>query len=243
MFTFFFSPDPVTDWESAKKCDTARFGQFFHFMLERGVYLAPSQFEAAFVSTAHSEEDIRYTVEAAREFFGGLVEIQLDRRSRAAAELTRGRGLVRGDFEIPRTAHDHGQVAHFGFRVGQRQAVNAFGARAHFKRTRLDPDETRDCEIRDQVAEAIHLEDGAAPSVLAFGRRLGHPDAHIVMDQFAERRGLRALRQMRGGGSEYIAAVKRAADFAAHEFRDSRSREPCARRRRTPSRARRYRAR
>ena len=73
MFTFFFSPEPVTDWESAKKCDTARFGKFFHFMLERGVYLAPSQFEAAFVSAAHSEEDIRYTVDAAREFFGGLV--------------------------------------------------------------------------------------------------------------------------------------------------------------------------
>ena len=60
---------PVTDWESAKKCDTARFGKFFHFMLERGVYLAPSQFEAGFVSAAHSEEDIRETVEAAREFF------------------------------------------------------------------------------------------------------------------------------------------------------------------------------
>jgi glutamate-1-semialdehyde 2,1-aminomutase len=69
MFTFFFSPDPVTDWDSAKKCDTARFGEFFHFMLERGIYLAPSQFEAAFLSTAHSEEDIRYTVAAAREFF------------------------------------------------------------------------------------------------------------------------------------------------------------------------------
>jgi glutamate-1-semialdehyde 2,1-aminomutase len=70
MFTLFFSPEPVTDWDSAKKCDTARFGEFFHFMLERGVYLAPSQFEAAFISTAHSEEDIRYTIAAAREFFG-----------------------------------------------------------------------------------------------------------------------------------------------------------------------------
>jgi glutamate-1-semialdehyde 2,1-aminomutase len=69
MFTMFFTPDPVTDWESAKKCDTARFGRYFHFMLERGVYLAPSQFEAAFLSTAHSEDDIRYTVNAAREFF------------------------------------------------------------------------------------------------------------------------------------------------------------------------------
>jgi glutamate-1-semialdehyde 2,1-aminomutase len=71
MFTLFFSPDPVTDWDSAKKCDTERFGRFFHFMLERGVYLAPSQFEAAFLSTAHTEEDIRNTVAAAREFFSG----------------------------------------------------------------------------------------------------------------------------------------------------------------------------
>ncbi|MCU1337733.1 MAG: glutamate-semialdehyde -aminomutase [Bryobacterales bacterium] len=69
MFTFFFSPEPVTDWESAKKCDTARFGKFFHFLLERGVYIAPSQFEAGFVSAAHSEADIRATVAAAREFF------------------------------------------------------------------------------------------------------------------------------------------------------------------------------
>lgn len=69
MFTFFFSPDRITDWESAKKCDTARFAKFFHFLLERGVYIAPSQFEAGFVSAAHSQEDIRATVAAAREFF------------------------------------------------------------------------------------------------------------------------------------------------------------------------------
>ncbi len=69
MFTFFFSPGPVMDWDSAKCSDTARFGKFFHFMLERGVYMAPSQFEAGFVSAAHSEQDIRRTVEAMREFF------------------------------------------------------------------------------------------------------------------------------------------------------------------------------
>jgi glutamate-1-semialdehyde 2,1-aminomutase len=69
MFTFFFSPSPVTDWESAKKSDTARFAKFFRFLLERGVYIAPSQFEAGFVSAAHTEEDIRATVDAAREFF------------------------------------------------------------------------------------------------------------------------------------------------------------------------------
>src|ERR1019366_1275507 len=67
MFTFFFTDGPVTDWESAKKCDTARFGRFFRRMLEGGVYLAPSQFEAAFVSAAHSDEDIEKTIAAARE--------------------------------------------------------------------------------------------------------------------------------------------------------------------------------
>ena len=69
MFTFFFANGPVTDWESAKRSDTARFGRFFHFMLDRGVYMAPSQFEAGFISAAHSEDDIRQTVETAREFF------------------------------------------------------------------------------------------------------------------------------------------------------------------------------
>jgi len=70
MFTFFFTPDPVVDWESAKRSDTARFKQFFHWMLDRGIYLAPSQFEAGFVSTSHSEQDIARTVEVANEFFG-----------------------------------------------------------------------------------------------------------------------------------------------------------------------------
>jgi glutamate-1-semialdehyde 2,1-aminomutase len=69
MFTFFFSPGPVTDWESAKSSDTGRFRQFFHWMLDRGIYLAPSQFEAGFVSAAHSEQDIAQTVEAAGQFF------------------------------------------------------------------------------------------------------------------------------------------------------------------------------
>ena len=69
MFTFFFCDGPVTDWESAKKCDTARFAKFFRFLLERGVYLAPSQFEAGFVSAAHTEQDVQATVDAAQEFF------------------------------------------------------------------------------------------------------------------------------------------------------------------------------
>ena len=69
MFTFFFTPGPVTDWESAKRSDTVQFKEFFHWMLDCGIYLAPSQFEAGFVSTAHSDQDIDQTVEALRGFF------------------------------------------------------------------------------------------------------------------------------------------------------------------------------
>ena len=69
MFTWFFTGGPVTDYDSARRADTARFARFFHHMLERGVYLAPSQFEAAFLSTAHTEDDISRTAEAARSFF------------------------------------------------------------------------------------------------------------------------------------------------------------------------------
>jgi glutamate-1-semialdehyde 2,1-aminomutase len=72
MFTFFFSSQPVTGWESAKRSDTGQFKQFFHWMLDRGIYLAPSQFEAGFVSAAHSEEDIARTVAATGQFFDQL---------------------------------------------------------------------------------------------------------------------------------------------------------------------------
>jgi glutamate-1-semialdehyde 2,1-aminomutase len=70
MFTLFFTEGPVTDYESAKRSDTKRFAEYFHFMLERGIYLAPSQFEAAFVSATHTDEDIERTVSAARAFHG-----------------------------------------------------------------------------------------------------------------------------------------------------------------------------
>jgi len=69
MFTFFFTSVPVTDYETAKACDTDRFARFFRAMLARGIYLAPSQFEAAFLSAAHTEDDILRTVAAAREAF------------------------------------------------------------------------------------------------------------------------------------------------------------------------------
>jgi glutamate-1-semialdehyde 2,1-aminomutase len=69
MFTWFFAPDPVTDWNSASRCDTQAFGRFFRSMLENGVYLPPSQFEAAFLSAAHTGEDIEKTMLAAKASF------------------------------------------------------------------------------------------------------------------------------------------------------------------------------
>jgi len=67
MMTGFFHPGPVTSYRAAADSDTDRYRRFFHAMLERGVYLAPSQFEAMFVSTAHSDADIDRTIAAAAE--------------------------------------------------------------------------------------------------------------------------------------------------------------------------------
>ncbi len=69
MFTWFFTPGPVTDWTSAAKCDTEAFGRFFRAMLESGIYLPPSQFEAAFISAAHTEHDVQQTIAAAKQAF------------------------------------------------------------------------------------------------------------------------------------------------------------------------------
>jgi len=73
MFTWFFTEGPVTDWDSAAKCDTEAFGRFFRAMLEGGIYLPPSQFEAAFVGAAHTERDVRQTVAAAKRAFAMAV--------------------------------------------------------------------------------------------------------------------------------------------------------------------------
>jgi glutamate-1-semialdehyde 2,1-aminomutase len=72
MFGAFFSDGPVKDWESAKRSDTARFSRYFRRMLEEGVYLAPSQFEAGFVSTAHGPAEIEATLRAAETAFSDL---------------------------------------------------------------------------------------------------------------------------------------------------------------------------
>lgn len=65
MFGFYFTGEPVVDLESAMKSDTALYAKFFHAMLERGIYFAPSQFEAAFISIAHTTRDIEQTLTAA----------------------------------------------------------------------------------------------------------------------------------------------------------------------------------
>jgi glutamate-1-semialdehyde 2,1-aminomutase len=66
MLTLFFNPSPVTDWPSASRSDTARFARYFWRLIERGVYMPCSQFEALFASTAHSNADIEATIAAAR---------------------------------------------------------------------------------------------------------------------------------------------------------------------------------
>jgi glutamate-1-semialdehyde 2,1-aminomutase len=72
MMGAFFTKGPLVDWDSAKQSDTKAYATFFHRMLDKGVYFAPSQFEAAFLSTAHSSKDIEHTIRAAREAFKSL---------------------------------------------------------------------------------------------------------------------------------------------------------------------------
>lgn len=73
MISLFFTEQPVTDFDSAFLCDTSLFGKFFHGMLEKGFYLPPAQFEAWFVSSAHTEEDIKNTITAAEEVLKSIV--------------------------------------------------------------------------------------------------------------------------------------------------------------------------
>jgi glutamate-1-semialdehyde 2,1-aminomutase len=72
MWTAFFADAPVFDYVSAKRADTERFGKFFHALLKQGVYLPPSQFEAAFVSLAHGDREVDLTLSAVRRAFREL---------------------------------------------------------------------------------------------------------------------------------------------------------------------------
>jgi glutamate-1-semialdehyde 2,1-aminomutase len=72
MWTFFFTSNPVTDYDSAKLSDTKMFSKFFWAMMDRGVYLPCSQFEAAFNSVTHDDDIIDLTLKAARESFAEI---------------------------------------------------------------------------------------------------------------------------------------------------------------------------
>ncbi|KAI5057659.1 hypothetical protein GOP47_0027674 [Adiantum capillus-veneris] len=72
MFGFFFTAGPVYNFADAKKSDTGKFAKFHRGMLERGVYLAPSQYEAGFTGLAHKEDDIKFTIAAAKEVFQSI---------------------------------------------------------------------------------------------------------------------------------------------------------------------------
>jgi len=72
MFTWFFQQGPVKDWDSASRSNTEVFGKFFRAMLDRGVYLPPSQYEAAFLGATHTEQDVQKTIAAAKEAFAAV---------------------------------------------------------------------------------------------------------------------------------------------------------------------------
>src|SRR5579863_3474486 len=72
MFTWFFTEGPVTDWESASKSNTGAFGKFFRAMLDSGVYLPPSQYEAAFLGATHTEQDVQQTIASAKQAFAAV---------------------------------------------------------------------------------------------------------------------------------------------------------------------------
>jgi glutamate-1-semialdehyde 2,1-aminomutase len=76
MLTVFFSEKPVFDAQSARAASTRRFGRFFHVLLENGVYFPPSQFEAAFLSTAHGDDDVEHTLRAAKVAFAEVAKVE-----------------------------------------------------------------------------------------------------------------------------------------------------------------------
>src|SRR5712692_2091838 len=75
LLTVFFTAQPVRDYDHARTADTRRYARFFHGMLDRGIYLPPSQFEVLFLDTAHTETDVEATLEAARAAFGDVATL------------------------------------------------------------------------------------------------------------------------------------------------------------------------
>jgi glutamate-1-semialdehyde 2,1-aminomutase len=75
MMTLFFTQEPVIDYNSAVKSDTKLYGKYFQEMLTRGIYLPPAQFEAMFISTAHTIEDLDKTIQASLDSLKALIEV------------------------------------------------------------------------------------------------------------------------------------------------------------------------
>jgi glutamate-1-semialdehyde 2,1-aminomutase len=69
---FFSEEEKIVNYQQVMKCDTERFGKFFHGMLEAGIYLAPASYEAGFMSAAHTDDDIQFTLDAAGKVFKTL---------------------------------------------------------------------------------------------------------------------------------------------------------------------------
>ena len=100
MLTLFMRRRAGARFDEAQACDTERYGALFRHLLEQGVYVAPSQFEAMFVSTAHGDAEIERTVEAVADFFG-LIVWDGDRRRGRGREPALGRGAAcRSDREL-----------------------------------------------------------------------------------------------------------------------------------------------
>jgi glutamate-1-semialdehyde 2,1-aminomutase len=72
MMTLFFNPEPVIDWDTASRSDTQRYARYFWGLIDRGHYMPCSQFEALFISTAHTDQDIETTIAAAKEVLAEL---------------------------------------------------------------------------------------------------------------------------------------------------------------------------
>ena len=72
LAVFFTEATSVSNYDQVMACDTEKFNRFFHAMLEQGVYLAPASYEAGFMSSAHTDQDIKQTIEAASNAFAGL---------------------------------------------------------------------------------------------------------------------------------------------------------------------------
>ena len=106
MVTWFFTAAPVTDFATAAASDTEAFGRFHRAMLDQGVWLPPSQFEAAFLSAAHTDADIDFTVEAARKAFASMHAV----RGLPAIEVASARGETAGPSTTLRSGRDDNSV-------------------------------------------------------------------------------------------------------------------------------------